>query len=97
MIKFYAPWCGHCKTLAPLYDKAAEKLVGNSNILLAKVDSTLNEIEGVDIKGFPTLKFWGKDKTQPPIDYTGERTTEGILKWLKEHTSYEWTLEEAEL
>lgn len=97
LIKFYAPWCGHCKTLAPLYDKAAEKLAGNSNILLAKVDSTLNEIEGVDIKGFPTLKFWGKDKTQPPIDYTGERTTEGILKWLKEHTSYEWTLEETEL
>jgi argininosuccinate synthase len=44
----------------------------------------------MDIKGFPTLKFFGKDKSQAPIDYNGGRDTEGILNWLKEHTEYEW-------
>ena len=90
LVKFYAPWCGHCKTLVPHYEEAAFKLANNPNILIAKVDSTENEVAGVDIQGFPTLKFWGKDKSQPPIDYNGERTADGIVQWLKDHTSYEW-------
>ena len=50
---------------------------------MVKVDSTQNEVAGVDIQGFPTLKFWGKDKSAAPIDYDGGRNTEGILSWLK--------------
>lgn len=93
LVKFYAPWCGHCKTLAPHYDEAAKRLANNPNIVIAKLDSTDNEVAGVDIQGFPTLKFWGKDKSQAPIDYNGERTAEGIIQWLKDHTSYEWVEE----
>lgn len=83
LVEFYAPWCGHCKNLAPHYDAAAAKLASNPNIVLVKVDSTLNEVAGVDIQGFPTLKFWGKDKSIAPIDFDGGRDTEGILSWLK--------------
>lgn len=90
LVEFYAPWCGHCKTLAPHFDEAARRLSNNPHIVIAKVDSTENEVAGVDIQGFPTLKFWGKDKTQAPIDYNGERTADGIIQWLKDHTSYEW-------
>jgi protein disulfide isomerase len=90
LVKFYAPWCGHCKTIAPHFDEAAERLANNPNIVIAKVDSTENEVSAVDIQGFPTLKFWGKDKSQPPIDFNGERTADGIIQWLKDHTSYEW-------
>lgn len=90
LVEFYAPWCGHCKTLAPHFDEAARRLSNNPNIIIAKVDSTENEVAEVDIQGFPTLKFWGKDKTQAPIDYTGERTAEGIIAWLKDHVSHEW-------
>lgn len=75
--------------MAPHYDEAAKLLANNPNILLAKVDSTENEVAGVDIQGFPTLKFWGKDKSNP-IEYNGGRDAQGIIQWLKEHTSYEW-------
>lgn len=95
LVEFYAPWCGHCKTLAPHFDEAAKRLANNPNIVIAKVDSTENEVAKVDIQGFPTLKFWGKDKSQAPIDYNGERTADGIIQWLKDHTSYEW-IDEAE-
>jgi hypothetical protein len=44
----------------------------------------------LDIQGYPTVKFWRKDKSARPLDFNGERTAEGIVQWLKEHTEYEW-------
>ena len=58
LVEFYAPWCGHCKQLAPIYEAVAKKLANNKNIVLAKVDATANEVPGVSIKGYPTLKFF---------------------------------------
>lgn len=49
LVEFYAPWCGHCKTLAPIYEEVAKKLSKNTNLVLAKCDATANEIEGVEI------------------------------------------------
>ncbi|MFO0131298.1 MAG: thioredoxin domain-containing protein [bacterium] len=58
LVEFYAPWCGHCKALAPKYDELAVKVAGNKNLIIAKMDSTLNEVDGVSIKGFPTIKLF---------------------------------------
>lgn len=49
LVKFYAPWCGHCKSLAPIFEKVAEKLKINPNIVIAKFDATANEAEGVAV------------------------------------------------
>lgn len=96
MVEFYAPWCGHCKTLAPKYDAMAAKLKSNSNIVIAKMDATENEVEGVSIKGFPTIKFYKKGNKQSPMDFDGDRTEEGMMKFLKENTSHAWVDEAVE-
>ena len=50
LLKIYAPWCGHCKSMAPIYEKVAEKLQkANPNIILADMDGTTNEAEGIEI------------------------------------------------
>ena len=85
LVEFYAPWCGHCKSLAPEYEKAAKELD------LAKVDVTVNKALGerFEIKGFPTLLFF---KNGVPTPYGGPRNAYGIVKWVTKKSNPPSTL-----
>merc|ERR1711909_214063 len=83
LVEFYAPWCGHCKQLAPIWDKLGEKYKDHESIAIAKMDSTANELEEVKVQGFPTIKLFKKG-TNEIVDYNGDRTEEGFSKFLEE-------------
>merc|ERR1712154_280905 len=53
-VEYYAPWCGHCKRLAPEYEKVGEAFSDVDSVIVAKADATENDFPE-DIKGFPTL------------------------------------------
>ncbi|XP_061520517.1 protein disulfide-isomerase A3-like isoform X2 [Phycodurus eques] len=84
LVKFYAPWCGHCKKLAPEFEKAAGKLKGS--VQLAKVDCTsqVDTCSRFDVSGYPTLKIFrnGRDSGS----YDGPRSAEGICRYMTKQT-----------
>jgi len=82
LVEFYAPWCGHCKQLTPIWDKLGEKYLEHESIVIAKMDSTANELEDIKVQGFPTIKLFQKE-TNKVIDYNGERTLDGFVKFLE--------------
>jgi protein disulfide-isomerase-like protein len=45
-VEFYAPWCGHCKKLAPDYEKVAGMFKDVESVVIAKIDATANEVPG---------------------------------------------------
>lgn len=77
----FAPWCGHCKALAPEYEDAATQLK-EKQIALAKVDCTEQQdlCQEMGVEGYPTLKiFRGKDNVAP---YAGPRKAPAIVSYM---------------
>jgi protein disulfide-isomerase A1 len=86
LVMFYAPWCGHCKKLEPLWEQLAEKYEDSKDVIIAKMDSTKNELEHSKVKAFPTVKLFMKGELKSNAkskDYNGERTVDGIVKFIE--------------
>jgi protein disulfide isomerase family A protein 3 len=59
LIEFYAPWCGHCKSLAPKYEDLAKKLENEDGIVIAKMDATANDVPSqYSVQGYILLIFF---------------------------------------
>lgn len=77
----FAPWCGHCKALAPEYEEAATTLK-DKDIHLAKVDCTAEQelCQEHGVEGYPTLKvFRGSENVSP---YSGQRKAPAIVSYM---------------
>jgi thioredoxin domain-containing protein 5 len=84
LVKFYAPWCGHCKRLAPTWDELATNAKGSFNV--AKVDCTVETGSCTDIRGYPTIKLFHNGQVIP---YNGPRTIDAFASFVTEKTGGE--------
>lgn len=87
LIEFYAPWCGHCKKLAPTYDELGEAMK-NEDVDIVKMDATANDVpSSFNVRGFPTL-YW-KPKGQDPVPYNGGRELDEFIKYIAKEATNE--------
>lgn len=87
LVEFYAPWCGHCKKLAPTYDDLGDKMA-SEDVDIIKMDGSANDVPPpFNVRGFPTL-YW-KPKTGTPIPYEGGRELEDFIKYISKHATDE--------
>jgi len=88
-VMFYAPWCGHCKRLAPTWEELAAKHAKDvdSEVTIAKVDCTVSTAlcSAQDVTGYPTLKFFksGAEK-EDGVKYRGNRDAASLEKFIAE-------------
>ncbi|KAF3323894.1 protein disulfide isomerase-like 1-4 [Carex littledalei] len=93
LLEIYAPWCGHCEALEPIYNKLGKHLRGIDSLVIAKMDGTSNEHPRAQQDGFPTILFFpAGNKSFEPIVYDGERTVVEFYKFLKKHASIPFKL-----
>lgn len=89
LIEFYAPWCGHCKKLAPVFDELGEKL-SDEDVVIAKLDATANDVPPeFDVRGFPTLFWLPKDSKSKPVKYEGGRELDDFVNYIAKHATNE--------
>ena len=80
LVKFYAPWCGHCQALAPTWEKLAAASAGRFHV--AEVDCPANPKTCEGVSGYPTLRLYVED--EEPSEYEGERTVEAFVAFVEQ-------------
>lgn len=84
-MEFYAPWCGHCKSLAPVYEQVATAFKKEKDVVVAKVDADAHKDLGerFGVTGFPTIKFFPKTD-KGGVDYDSDRGVDDFVEYLNE-------------
>ena len=93
VVLFYAPWCGHCRRLAPDYTQASIDLKNERrNILLTKIDMSKENNQHLaklfSLRGFPTLKIFKRNDYAIPYEYRGPRDAAGLVNHLQVERRY---------
>ncbi|KAL6561428.1 Protein disulfide-isomerase 2-3 [Orobanche minor] len=79
LVEFFAPWCGHCQALTPIWEKVANVLKGVATVAALDADAHKSLAQEYGIKGFPTIKVFAPGKA--PVDYQGDRDVKPIVEY----------------
>ncbi|GAC76767.1 thioredoxin/protein disulfide isomerase [Moesziomyces antarcticus T-34] len=88
LVEFYAPWCGHCKNLNPIYQQVAQDFSGDDDCVVAQMDADEESNKAIaqryGVSSYPTLMFFPKGDKSNPVPYNGGRGEDDFLKFLNE-------------
>lgn len=86
LVKFYAPWCGHCKRMVPAYEELAAKFSEDAEVVIAKIDASEHRDVGgrYGVRGFPTIKLFTKSDKSGNLQFSGARDVASMGKFINE-------------
>ncbi|EIW70859.1 hypothetical protein TREMEDRAFT_38433 [Tremella mesenterica DSM 1558] len=88
LVAFTAPWCGHCKSMKPAYEKVAKAFAAETNCIVAQIDADAEDNKPIaakyEVRSFPTIKFFPKGNGEP-IAYSSGRSEAQFVEFLNEH------------
>ncbi|XP_076619033.1 thioredoxin domain-containing protein pretaporter [Colletes latitarsis] len=86
-VKFFAPWCGHCKRLAPIWEDLGKKFFDNENVHIIKVDCTLDASKELcneqEVDGFPSLYLYRDG--HKVSEYNDARNLDDLYEFVASH------------
>ncbi|AQZ18915.1 PDI1 (YCL043C) and EUG1 (YDR518W) [Zygosaccharomyces parabailii] len=89
LVKYYAPWCGHCRRLAPIYEELANVIASDDkaskSVVIGDIDATENDVPGVPLEGYPTVFLYPAGKNAEPVLFDQPRTLESLLAFIQKH------------
>lgn len=88
-VKFYAPWCGHCKKMKPDWDRLGTEFAGSNSVVIGDVDCTVHQdlCGRFDVKGYPTVKYFNAETGKSGAAYEGGRDYDALKKFTEETLS----------
>lgn len=90
-VKFFAPWCGHCKRLSPIWNTLRQEFKNRNGVNIFKVDcnSNVNKVlcNSEQIESFPTLNLY-KDGIKIS-EYSGSRSVEDLSDFVNKHLGHD--------
>lgn len=97
LVEFYAPWCGHCKNLAPVWAQLGDAYSSQKdNVIIAKLDADANRDTGAHygVQGFPTLKWFPKGVNSPEgvEDYRGGRDLQSLANFVRDKSGVNYRI-----
>ncbi|PIA19000.1 protein disulfide isomerase, partial [Coemansia reversa NRRL 1564] len=100
LVEAYAPWCHHCRSLVPIYEKLGSILKHNKNLVISKMDAIANDVpsseSALQIYGFPTIVLVS-GKNNAIVEYNGNRSLESLVEFVKENAAYDITYNKSDL
>ncbi|EIW69209.1 hypothetical protein TREMEDRAFT_44374 [Tremella mesenterica DSM 1558] len=75
LVDFFAPWCGHCKKLRPIYEELAKQLQGILNVVAVDCEANRKLCHKEGIQGYPTIRIYHHSTRS---EYSGARTVEKL-------------------
>jgi thioredoxin domain-containing protein 5 len=86
-VKFFAPWCGHCKKLAPVWKQLARHMQGKVTIAEVNCEEHQELCKTHNIQGYPTLVWFGKEEKDADVsashEYSGGRKLDQLKAFVE--------------